>query len=178
MRFGPAWVSTPIGTLQRLSTSLRQIAWRMRGLASVGKAAGGDDRGERLKAGGDGAVELAEGEAVGAAGDLDDAGGDDGAGGPDDAADGAGRADGAVEDLVRIEAGKAAVVERATVGEEIPPGNAVGNEGDGGLGAEQGRDGGGDGGQGGGFHRHQHGVLRAEVLRVVARGRADVDLLG
>ena len=63
----------------------------------------------------------------------------------------------------------------AAVAMEVPPGDAVGDEGDGGLGTEQRGDGGRDGGECGSFDGNDHHVLWAEAGGVRLGGNADVD---
>ncbi|MDQ1078716.1 hypothetical protein QE401_001242 [Pseudoroseomonas cervicalis] len=134
-----------------------------RGRHLAGDAAGAQRVGQGLGAGGEAAIDLAQDDAVVGVLDLHHARLGDGAGGVDDAAERALHADGAAHRIARINRRQAASVQRAAMAVEIPPGDAVHDEGDGGVGPEQRRDGFRHLRQGGRLDGDDDGVLRAEL---------------
>ena len=112
-----------------------------------------------------------QGAAADAGHQADHAGRGDRAGGPENAADRALRADRAPQGAARVQGGQLASVQVSAMGVEIPPRDAVHDEGHGGVGTQQRSDGGGDGGQGGCLDCDDHHVLRPEIGGIGAGGR-------
>ena len=105
---------------------------------------------------------------------LDDAGRDHGARRVHHAADRASRAERAAQGVVGVDAGQGAAAERRGQAIAVPPRDAVHDEGDGGVGAEERGQPGGDEGQGRGLHRDQHRVLLPQPGGIVGGGGAGV----